>query len=179
MVPVHIGAYGADVWDRGDFLTGDRFVVNRVDYLKELLAAVQENALYPYSVVWSPGVVRTACAFQEMGLLDRASYWCLGFTGDEVPGGPPPTPSTLASFTEALPDGDPWTVHCRNGDVLPLAAWAITQGGQVSIGLGDHPYSRFGKPTNRDLVTRVADLARTLGRPVATPAQAREILRMT
>jgi uncharacterized protein (DUF849 family) len=69
-------------------------------------------------------------------------------------------------------------VHCRNGDALPLAAWAITQGGHVSIGLGDYPYSRFGKPRNSDLVGMVADMARTLGRPVATPDQAREILRV-
>lgn len=181
MVPVDVGSYGADVFDRerGDFLTGDQFIVNRVDYLKELLAAVQENDLYPYSVVWSAGAVRTARAFQEMGLLARATYWCLGFTGDEVPGGQPPTPSALASFTEALPDGAPWTVHCRNGDALPLAAWAITQGGHVSIGLGDHPYSRFGKPSNSDLVTMVADMSRTLGRPVAAPGEAREILQMT
>ena len=153
-------------------------MVNRVAYLKELLGVIKENGLYVYSVVWSAGAVRTARSLQKMGLLDRTTFWCLGFTGEEVPGGPPPTPANLSTFLEAIPSGDPWTVHCRNGDALPLAAWAITQGGHVSIGLGDYPYSRFGKPRNSDLVGMVSDMARTLGRPVATPDQAREILRV-
>ena len=153
-------------------------MVNRVAYLKELLSVLKENGLYVYSVVWSAGAVRTARSLQKMGLLGRTTFWCLGFTGEEVPGGPPPTPANLSTFLEAIPPGDPWTVHCRNGDALPLAAWAITQGGHVSIGLGDYDYSRFGKPRNSDLVGMVADMARTLGRPVATPDQAREILRV-
>lgn len=180
MVPVDIGSFGADVWDlgNGDYLTGDQVIVNRVDYLKELLSVLKENDLYVYSVVWGAGAVRTARSFQQMGLLDQATFWCLGFTGEEVPGGPPPTLSNLHTFLEAIPDGAPWTVHCRNGDAMPLAAWAITLGGHVSIGLGDYPYSRFGKPRNSDLVKMVADMSRTLGRPVATPAEARKILRL-
>lgn len=180
MVPVDIGSFGADLWDaqNGRFLTDDQVVVNRVAYLKELLSVLKVHDLYVYSVVWGAGAVRTARSFQKMGLLDRATFWCLGFTGDEVPGGPPPTLANLRTYLEAIPVGDPWTVHCRNGDALPLAAWAITLGGHVSIGLGDYPYSRFGKRRNSDLVRMVADMSRTLGRPVATPNQAREILRI-
>ncbi|MEJ8280795.1 3-keto-5-aminohexanoate cleavage protein [Pseudonocardia spirodelae] len=178
VVPVDFGAYGADLWDAagGRFRTGDRFVVNEVGYLRELLGVIAGTGLAVYPVVWSAGGVRTARSLQAEGLLPRTSVWCLGFTGDEVPGGPPPTPANLQTFLDELPPGDPWTVHCRNGDVLPLAAWAITRGGHVSIGLGDFGYDRFGAPRNSELVARVAGLAETLGRPVATPAQAREIL---
>ena len=178
MVPVDFGSFGADVWDGeyGRFLTDDQVVVNKVGYLRELLSVLQEIDVFVYSVVWGAGAVRTARSLQEMGLLDRSTFWCLGFTGDEVPGGPPPTLANLRTYLEAIPAGDPWTVHCRNGDALPLAAWAIMLGGHVSIGLGDYPYSRFGKPRNSDLVKMVADMSLTLGRPVATPAEAREIL---
>jgi 3-keto-5-aminohexanoate cleavage enzyme len=180
MAPVDFGAFGADVWDAGykRFLTEDQVVFNKVGYLRELLSVLQETDVFVYSVVWGAGAVRTARSFQEMGLLDRSTFWCLGFTGDEVPGGPPPTLANLRTFLEAIPPGAPWTVHCRNGDTLPLAAWAITLGGHVSIGLGDHPYSRFGKPRNSDLVRMVADMSLTLGRPVATPSEAREILQL-
>lgn len=178
VVPVDFGAYSADLWDpdASRFATDDVFVVNPVAYLKDLLGVVVENDLAVYPVVWSAGAVRTALRLQETGLLPRPTLWCLGFTGDTVPGGPPATPANLRTFLDELPPGAPWTVHCRGGDVLPLAAAAITGGGHVSIGLGDHPYSRFGTPTNADLVTRVAAMAETLGRPVATPAQARAIL---
>ena len=60
-----------------------------------------------------------------------------------------------------------------------LASWAITMGGHVGIGLGDWPYNRFGTPHNGDLVEMVAKMAHTLDREVATPAQAREILKMS
>lgn len=178
VVPVDFGAYGADLWDPVDrrFVTDDVFVVNPVSYLKELLGVVQDHRVPVYPVVWSAGAVRTARKLQEAGLLERPTIWCLGFTGDAVPGGPPPTPANLRTFLDELPPGAPWTVHCRGGDVLPLAAAAIIRGGHVSIGLGDHPYSRFGRPSNADLVRRVAEMADTLGRPVATPRQAREIL---
>ena len=180
MVPVDFGAFGADVWDGeyGRFLMDDQVIVNRVGYLGELLGVLQETDVFVYSVVWGAGAVRTARSFQEMGLLDRSTFWCLGFTGGEVPGGPPPTLANLQTFLEAIPAGDPWTVHCRNGDALPLAALAIMQGGHVSIGLGDYPYSRFGKPRNSDLVKMVADMSVTLGRPVARPSEAREILQL-
>lgn len=180
MVPVDFGSFGADLWDPQDerFLTDDQVVVNRVAYLKELLGVLKENDLYVYTVVWGAGAVRTARNLQKIGLLKPATFWCLGFTGDEVPGGPPPTPANLQTFLEAIPEGDPWTVHCRNGDTMALAAWAITLGGHVSIGLGDYPYTRFGTPRNSDLVKMVADMSRTLGRPVATPTEARKILRL-
>ena len=59
---------------------------------------------------------------------------------------------------------------------MGVAAWAITLGGHVSIGLGDHHYARLGSPTNAQLVQRIVDMAETLGRPIATPTQTREIL---
>lgn len=180
MVPVDFGFFSADLWDQQNerFLTEDQVMVNKVAYLKELLSILKQHHIYVLSVVWSAGAVRTARSLQKMGVLDRATFWEFGFTGDQLPGGPPPTLANLQTFIEAIPGGDPWTVHCRNGDIMPLAAWAILLGGHVSIGLGDYPYSRFGKPRNSELVKRVADMSLILGRPVATPAEARKILRM-
>ena len=39
-------------------------------------------------------------------------------------------------------------------------------------------YSRFGKRHNGELVDKIVKMAETLGREVATPAQAREFLKM-
>jgi 3-keto-5-aminohexanoate cleavage enzyme len=178
IVPVDFGSFGADVWNPEDrrFLTEDRFVLNRVGYLQELLAALKSNNVKVMSVVWSAGAVRTARIMQQQDLLPRPAYWQLGFTGDLVPGGPPPTLANLYAFLEAIPQGDPWTIHVRDGDGMAMAAWAISLGGHVSIGLGDDPYERLGRPSNSELVRRVAHMAETIGRPVATTSQAREIL---
>jgi uncharacterized protein (DUF849 family) len=180
IVPVDFGSFSADLWDQQNerFLTEDRVMVNKLAYLKELLSILKEQPVRVLSVVWSAGAVRTARSFQKLGVLDQPAFWQFGFTGDPIPGGPPPTPANLQTFLETIPAGDPWSVHCQKGDVMPLAAWAILLGGHVSIGLGDYPYSRFGKPRNSELVKRVADMSLTLGRPVATPAQARKILQL-
>lgn len=178
IVPVDFGAFIADPWlnTAQKFASNDAVLMNRTGYLLELLQALSENNVRVMSVVWSAGAVRTARLMQGRGLLASDAYWQFGFTGDAVPGGPPPTLANLQTFIEAIPHGDPWTMHVRDGDGLTMAAWAISLGGHVSIGLGDDPYTRLGKPDNSDLVRRVVHLAETLGRPVATIEQARNIV---
>jgi uncharacterized protein (DUF849 family) len=178
IVPVDFGAFIADPWIEStqEFASDNTVLMNRTGYLQELLGALNENSIRCMSVVWSAGAVRTARLMQRKGLLAQDAYWQLGFSGDAVPGGPPPTLTNLYTFLEAIPQGDPWTMHVRDGDGLQMAAWAISLGGHVSIGLGDDPYDRLGRPTNSELVRRVAHLAETIGRPVATVEQARDIV---
>jgi 3-keto-5-aminohexanoate cleavage enzyme len=113
IVPVDFGSFCADLWDQQNerFLTDDRVMVNKVAYLKELLSILKEHHVRVLSVVWSAGAVRTARSFQKIGVLDRPTFWQFGFTGDQIPGGPPPTLTNLQTFLEAIPAGDPWSVH--------------------------------------------------------------------
>ena len=58
-----------------------------------------------------------------------------------------------------------------------MAMLAIVMGGHVRVGLEDNLYYRKGElASNEQLVARVARLAAELGRPVATPREARKIL---
>jgi len=52
----------------------------------------------------------------------------------------------------------------------------IAQGGHIAIGIGDYAYPELGYPTNAHLVREIVKLAKTVGREVAMPAEAREIL---
>jgi len=62
---------------------------------------------------------------------------------------------------------------------LPLATVAIAMGGHVRVGLEDNIYYSKGRlATNEELVARVVRVANELGRPVATPADARRLLRL-
>ncbi|HOT24776.1 MAG TPA: 3-keto-5-aminohexanoate cleavage protein, partial [Thermoleophilia bacterium] len=60
----------------------------------------------------------------------------------------------------------------------PMAALAIAMGGHARVGLEDNIYYRKGElaTSNAQLVARAVRLADELGREVATPAEAREIL---
>lgn len=64
------------------------------------------------------------------------------------------------------------------GNLFALAATIISLGGHISIGLGDYTYRELGTPTNAELVARIREIARELGREVASPDEAKHILGM-
>ena len=60
-----------------------------------------------------------------------------------------------------------------------MAMLAIVMGGHIRVGLEDNLYYRRGEPaSNEQLVARVARLAGEVGRPIASPDEARAILRL-
>ncbi|MEI6839393.1 MAG: 3-keto-5-aminohexanoate cleavage protein, partial [Alcaligenaceae bacterium] len=93
-------------------------------------------------------------------------------------GAHPATPEGLRAYTDHLPKNrkHEWTVCCKSGNLFPIALSAIAQGGHIAIGIGDYAYPELGYPTNAQLVEEVVKLAKTVGREVATPAEARSIL---
>ncbi|MEH1942962.1 MAG: 3-keto-5-aminohexanoate cleavage protein [Nostoc sp.] len=180
MVPLEFGSFNVDFWNpkAKQFETSDQVYSNSRAHIQELLKILNQHSIFVSCACWDIGQIRTARCFQEMGLLSRNTFWELVFTGEIMPTGILPTLPNLQAALDSIPSGQPWLVMCWNGDVMPLASWAITLGGHVGIGLGDYPYTRFGKPHNGQLVEKVVDMAHTLGREVATPTQAREILKI-
>jgi uncharacterized protein (DUF849 family) len=78
-----------------------------------------------------------------------------------------------------LPDGALWSVGGIGRYQLQANALAIAAGGHVRVGMEDNPYFDWNRrqPTNnRQLVARVARLARELGRELASPGQVRKLL---
>lgn len=181
MVPLEFGSFNVDFWNPqiNEFKTYDQVYTNSRAHIQEVLRILNEHNIFSSTVCWDVGQIRTARCFQEMGLLSENTIWEFVFTGEIMPSGILPTLSNLQAVVDSIPTDAPWLVMCWNGDVMQLAAWAITMGGHVGIGLGDDPYTRFGKPHNGELVNKVAEMAHTLGREVATPTQAREILKMS
>lgn len=178
MAPVDFGPVSVDFWDAGEqrFVPGDAIYPNSRASIEATLRGLQAARAPVTTVAWNVSQARTVLRFREAGLVPARTFWEFPFTGDAFPAGPGAEIHELLALVAAIPRGEPWLVMCFNGDVMALAAWAITLGGHVAIGTGDHDYARLGAPDNGELVARVAQLAETLGRPVATPAQAREII---
>ena len=62
-------------------------------------------------------------------------------------------------------------------DQIDILVAAILNGDNVRVGTEDYPFNRQGKLcTTHELVKEIADISRSLGREVATPDQARELL---
>jgi uncharacterized protein (DUF849 family) len=176
--PVEMGAFNVDFWDpaRRRFASGDALYDLTRERIQGVLEALAAAGYRAAASCWDLGQLRTARCFREMGLLPERTLWEFTFTGDVVPSGAAPTLPALRAMLDEIPPGEPWSVGCWNGDVLPIAAIAIVLGGHVRIGLGDYAYERLGAPDHADLVGRVAELARIVGRDIASPAQARELL---
>ena len=70
----------------------------------------------------------------------------------------------------------PWFSAVVGGDLLdsPVARATLEQGGHLRVGLEDHASDRL--PTNVELVQEAAALCAQVGRPVATPAEAGQLL---
>jgi len=96
--------------------------------------------------------------------------------------GPPsavlPTPQNLISMLYHVPPNSIVSVIGVGPFQFPLAAIAIAMGLHVRVGLEDNIYYRRGElaKSNAQLVERVVRIAKELDRPIATPAQAREML---
>jgi 3-keto-5-aminohexanoate cleavage enzyme len=88
------------------------------------------------------------------------------------------TPEALMYLKSQLPPGATWTVAGIGAAQLPLGTLAILLGGHVRVGFEDNVYYRKGElaSSNAQLVARIARISAELGRAVATPDEARELL---
>jgi 3-keto-5-aminohexanoate cleavage enzyme len=95
------------------------------------------------------------------------------------PGGQwsPPTIEEYLHRRKHVPQGSFVTVSIMGAKQRDIIAAAIMNGDHVRVGTEDYPYDRSGKlAATHTLVKEAAELSLSLGRPVATPAQARRIL---
>jgi len=94
-----------------------------------------------------------------------------------VPGSQPATAKQLFFLYECLPEGVTWTVSAIGRNHVELSTIALALGGSVRVGLEDNIYFEKGVlATNVGLVRRIKAIAQAMGKEIATPAEAREIL---
>jgi 3-keto-5-aminohexanoate cleavage enzyme len=158
--------------------------LNRYDYLTSENTPAMVDALYeemqnrgikPELEVFNDGHLN-----EVHGLLDRQEladpvYATLIFGGGTLTR---PHPRNLLNAIDNLPDNAHFNTLGFGQHQLPFATLGILFGGHVRVGLEDNVYYRRGElaESNAQLVERVVRVANELGREVATPEQAREIL---
>ncbi len=92
--------------------------------------------------------------------------------------GLPATAEGLQTYLNLMPKGmdTVWFVQASGRANRPMNTLAITMGGHVRTGVGD-VQTEDGRPTtNVGLVQRHADIAKAVGRGIATPAEARKMM---
>jgi 3-keto-5-aminohexanoate cleavage enzyme len=164
----------------GDFEQDDRTYENTIADLKRLCDGVKAVGVKPVAMLWNIASIRVAEVLKRLGHFNDPLYCeIVLFEGMTLGFGHPSTVKGLYSMLEFLPRDDVWhwSAHGHT-NTLGIAAGAIEAGGHVTVGLGDYHYPELGIPTNGQLVAFVAQMARAMGREVATVSEAREMIGM-
>lgn len=173
---VNLGGADADGVPTGGFV-----YTNTFDAIARAFEICRAEGLGPSLAIYEPGFLRNTLAWWRAGRLPQGSMVKLYFSTERgylgAPFGLPPTVTALEAYLELLEGCDlPWAVSVVGGDVIgsDISRVALERGGHLHLGLEFYGGERT--PTNVELVSEAVALCETLGRPVATPAQAVELL---
>ena len=105
----------------------------------------------------------------------RGPYWVQMITGGT---GVAPVIESIQYAEHMLPENSLLSILGVGSGQTPLAAAALVMGHHVRTGMEDNVYYAKGKlaESNAQLVERIVRMANDIGRPLATPAQAREMM---
>ena len=179
IAPLDMGSNNVDRWDpEAQDFKGEGFVYrNTTGDLRAMAERLKAWGVKPEIALWNVANGRLMGRFIDAGLLKEPVLAVLTLAGEEHPWGHAATSAGLRAYVDNLPDRRiEWTVLCHGANLLRLAPEIISLGGHIAIGLGDYAYAELDRPSNAELVRRVAEIARTMGREVATPREARELL---
>ena len=162
--------------DCGTCNFGDEVFENTMPMMREFGKRMLENNIKPEYECFEMGHLDTILAMAKKGQVPGAPMQFNFVLG--VPGCTPATVQNLCWLVNGIPAGSTWTATGIGRHAFTLAAAAIAMGGNVRVGFEDNLYLEKGvlAKANGELVAKVARIAKEMGREIATPAEAREIL---
>lgn len=179
--PIDTGSTNIDRFDATQrrYLSGHLTYKNDTAVLQAFAKRLPELGVRPQFVSWTVAFTRAFGALREMGLVQDVPYFMFELTDHGILGGHPGTVQGLMAHLPFLPPGPiEWTVCNKVGNLTSQAAASIEMGGHVAVGLGDYGWPELGTPHNGEVIKRFADMARMMGREIATPQDTREMLRL-
>jgi 3-keto-5-aminohexanoate cleavage enzyme len=123
------------------------------------------------------GMINAGNMLIGKGLLGEPPYYFNLLLGSRY--SVPATARHLSNMIQDLPPKSLWSAAGVGLFQLPMNTLAIAMGGHCRTGLEDNIYHGFDRTrlaTNQGLVDRIALLAETFGRELASPARARTLL---
>ena len=130
----------------------------------------------PEFEVWHTGSIWNLNYLIERGLLERPYITTLFFGW---PGGTwsPPTVEEYLYRRKQMPEGCVCTVSIMDESQIKIITAAIMQGDHIRVGTEDYPFNRSGDfASTFELVEEATDIAKAVGRPIASVEEARRIL---
>jgi 3-keto-5-aminohexanoate cleavage enzyme len=156
---------------------GEEVFWNPRPLVREIARRIRALGIRPEVECFDAGMVEQAEALATDGLLDLPAHYdfVLG-----VPGALGASERALDFLIASLPPGSTFTVAGVGRHQLPMAELAARKGGNGRVGLEDNIFLSKGvlAKGSFELVAEAAKRARAAGRDVATPDEARELLRL-
>lgn len=132
------------------------------------------NDIKPELEIYDPADIKYLNLFISRGIIKKP-YWISAlFNGN----GTFPMPELMMTMMRALPPESLMSIIGIGAAQFPMLAMGIVLGMHVRVGLEDNVMYAPGElaKSNAQMVERVVRLAKELGRPIATPTQAREMM---
>lgn len=152
---------------------GDEIFVNTDNTIFNFAKIMQEKGMKPELECFDKGMLDIAMKAYKKGLLDDPLHFDF-VLGVQMSA----TIRDLSFCVDSLPPGATWTGCAIGKDEFKIAAASIAMGGHVRVGFEDNLYIEKGvlAKSNGELVEKAVKIANLLGREIATPDEAREIL---
>jgi len=154
---------------------GDEIFVNTENTIIEFAQKMAEKGIKPECEVFDKGMIDMTLRLNKKGYIPSPLHFNFVMG---VNGGITGTVRDLLFMKESIPQGSTFTVSGVGRCQLEMATTSILLGGHVRVGFEDNVYLKKGVllKSNAEMVQRVVEIAKLLGREIATPDEARQIL---
>jgi len=154
---------------------GDSVFMNQPEVVEKVATTMRDRGIKPEIECYDVGHIELAIGLVDKGLLKDPLRISLVLG---VKGGIPGTPENLIHMQRCLPRGCRWNVIAVGRTQFPLLTQGILLGGDVRVGMEDNIYVAKGvlAKGNAELVSKIARIAKELGKEIATPSEVRKIL---
>lgn len=163
----------------GSINFGNEIFLNPRSTVEKFARRLREYGIVPEIGIFDTAMVDEAILLLQKGLITAPIHF--DFTMG-APGSIGAKVENLVHLVRSLPPESTWSVGAVGPHQLSLGVVALAMGGMVRVGFEDNIYYHYRGAqlarSNAELVARIANLARELERRVATPAQARKLLRL-
>jgi len=149
---------------------------NSPELIEFLAGSMMRKGIKPEIEVFDTAMINNAFLLAERGLIKKPLQFnfVLG-----IKGALPATPKNLLHLIDSIPRDSQWTVSIIGSQHVPLSTIALAMGGNVRVGIEDNIYYSKGRlAANLELVERIVNISRVLGRGIASPAEARDMLNL-
>lgn len=180
IAPLDMGSINIAFFDAATGSINPGFVyLNKTEDLIANAQRLNGWGIKPQLAIWSVPNAQLMGGFIDAGLIEEPAFPIFLVSGGGSLATHPATLAGIRAHLDLAPQRDfEWSVMCYGTSILPLLPDIVEWGGHLSIGLGDFHFPELGVPTNADLVREVARIVRSKGREIATPAEARDMLKI-